>query len=58
MHVGAQSGRASARVVRVEENGKDSSEMWRYRLAVELDGTLPESLLDEARARGPLAKTG
>ena len=58
VHIGSQSGRASARVVRVEENGRDSSEMWRYRLAVELDGTLPESLIDEARARGPLAKTG
>lgn len=58
VHVGERSGRASARVVRVEENSKDSSETWRYRLAVELDGTLPEELLAEARARAPLAKAG
>ena len=58
VHVGDHSGRASARVVRVEENGKDSAETWRYRLAVELDGALPEALLDEARARAPMAKAG
>jgi len=53
VHVGKQSGRVGARVVRVEENGRDSSEVWRYRLAVELDGTLPEALLAEARTRSP-----
>jgi hypothetical protein len=53
VHVGEQSGHVGARVVRVEENGKDSSEVWRYRLAVELDGTLPEALLAEARTRVP-----
>jgi hypothetical protein len=58
VHVGDRSGRASARVVRVEENAKDSCETWRYRLAVELDGALPESLLEEARARAPFAKAG
>lgn len=58
VHVGDHSGRASARVVRVEENGKDSAETWRYRLAVELDGALPEALLEEARARAPTAKAG
>lgn len=58
VHVGDHSGRASARVVRVEENGKDSAETWRYRLAVELDGALPEALLEEARARAPMAKAG
>jgi hypothetical protein len=58
VHVGDHSGRASARVVRVEENAKDSCETWRYRLAVELDGALPESLLEEARARAPFAKAG
>lgn len=51
VHVGKQSGNVGARVVRVEENGKDSAEVWRYRLAVELDGTLPEALLAEARTR-------
>lgn len=58
VHVGDKAGRASARVVRVEENGKDSAETWRYRLAVELDGALPEELLEEARARAPMAKAG
>lgn len=53
VHVGEQSGHVGARVVRVEENGRDSTEVWRYRLAVELDGTLPEALLAEARTRSP-----
>ena len=55
VHVGEQSGHVGARVVRVEENDKDSSEVWRYRLAVELDGTLPEELLAEALTRAPAA---
>jgi hypothetical protein len=58
VHSGAQSGRVAARVVRVEENAVDSAEVWRYRLAVELDGSLPESLIEEARARGPYAQDG
>jgi hypothetical protein len=58
VHVGNQLGRASARVVRVEENGRESTEVWRYRLAVELDAALSEDLLEEARARAPLAKAG
>jgi hypothetical protein len=53
VHVGEQSGHVGARVVRVEVNGKDSAEVWRYRLAVELDGTLPEALLAEAATRAP-----
>ena len=58
VHVGERSGRASAKVVRVEENAKDSCETWRYRLAVELEGALPDELLEEARARSPFAKAG
>ncbi len=54
VHVGSQRGRASARVVRVEENALGSAEVWRYRLAVELDGTLPDALLDEARTCNPI----
>jgi PilZ domain len=49
--LGSQHGQVGARVVRVEENDLASAEVWRYRLAVELDGKLPEALLDEARAR-------
>lgn len=58
VHVGGQLGRASARVVRVEENSPSSSEVWRYRLAVELDAALSEDLLEEARASNIFAKTG
>jgi len=58
VHVGERSGRASAKVVRVEENTKESCETWRYRLAVELEGALPEDLLEEASARAPFAKAG
>lgn len=57
VHVGSQLERASARVVRVEENSPDSSEIWRYRLAVELDGVLGEELIEEARARSAFART-
>jgi hypothetical protein len=32
VHVGERSGRSSAKVVRVEENTKESCETWRYRL--------------------------
>ena len=58
VHIGDHLGRASARVVRVEENGRESTETWRYRLAVELDGALSEDLIEEARMRAPLAQTG
>lgn len=53
VHIGERTGHVGARVVRVEENGKDSAEVWRYRLAVELDGSLPDALLEEARTRVP-----
>lgn len=33
-----------ARVTRVEQNGAESPELWRYRLAVELDDERPELL--------------
>jgi hypothetical protein len=55
VHVGTQRGRVAAKVVRVEENGKDSVEVWRYRLAVQLDDTLPDDLLEEARSRAPVS---
>jgi hypothetical protein len=53
VHIGEQTGKVGARVVRVEENGKESTEVWRYRLAVELEGSLPEALLAEAATRAP-----
>ena len=52
VHVGAHSGHVAARVVRVEENGKTSTEVWRYRLAVELADTLSDALIQEAYAYG------
>ena len=51
VHAGPQHGHIGARVVRVEENPASSAEVWRYRLAVALDGTLPGALLEEAGAR-------
>ena len=53
VHAGGQSAGVAGRVVRVEENGRDSAEVWRYRLAVELEGALPDALIDEARLRSP-----
>lgn len=53
VHVGEQTGQVGARVVRVEENAKDSTEVWRYRLAVEIEGSLPDALLAEAATRAP-----
>jgi hypothetical protein len=58
LHVGQRLGRTSARVVRVEENGRDSAEAWRFRLAVELDFELPQELIDEAHLRSRFAATG
>ena len=52
VHAGSQMGSVGARVVRVEENDAASAEVWRYRLAVELDGLLPAALLEEARRQG------
>jgi hypothetical protein len=43
--------RVSARVVRVEENAVSSPEVWRYRLAVELDEELDGALLDQGIRR-------
>lgn len=50
VHVGTQLSRASARVVRVEENRRDSPEVWRYRLAIEVHGAFSAPLVDDARA--------
>lgn len=51
VHLGDQLERRRARVVRVEENGRDSVETWRYSLAVELEGELPHDVLEDACAR-------
>lgn len=38
----------SGRAVRIEENGYDSDEPWRYRLSIMLDEELPEEALSSA----------
>jgi hypothetical protein len=58
VHAGKSSGRVGGRIVRIEENAPDSPEIWRYRLAVELEGSLPQELIDEARARDPWLQAG
>lgn len=40
--------RLSGRAVRIEENGYDSDEPWRYRLSIALDGEIPEDALTVA----------
>lgn len=47
--LGETRGEVAGRVVRVEENPASSDEVWRYRLALELDEALPEKLLAEAK---------
>jgi cell division septum initiation protein DivIVA len=56
VHVGSMLGQAKARVVRVEENARDSTETWRYRLALELDDALPAVLIEEARLRSDFSR--
>lgn len=51
VHASGRAKRVNARVVRVEENSRDSREVWRYRLAVELEGSLSEDLLWAAAER-------
>ncbi|MBX3191850.1 MAG: PilZ domain-containing protein [Labilithrix sp.] len=58
VHGSGLMGRVGARVVRVEENTPDSREVWRYRLAVELEGALSDELLDAALDRASRAKIG
>ena len=58
VHVGTQLSRASARVVRVEENRRDSPEVWRYRLAIELHGALSQPLVHDARSQATQMAAG
>jgi hypothetical protein len=51
VHASGHMRRVGARVVRVEENTPDSREVWRYRLAVELEGALSDELLTAAHGR-------
>lgn len=46
LHVGATKERLSGRVVRVEENGAASTEVWRYRLGVAFDSPVSEALFE------------
>jgi hypothetical protein len=49
VHVPGFCATLKGRVVRVDENPISSSELWRYRLAIELDEPLPPELLDRAQ---------
>lgn len=49
--LGTAHGEVVGRVVRVEENPPTSDEVWRYRLALQLEQSLPEKLLEEAKGK-------
>jgi hypothetical protein len=51
VHAENQSARLRGRIVRIDENSMRSPELWRYRLAVELDEPLPSELLAFADAK-------
>jgi len=51
VHVPGRAEVARGRVVRIEENSASSAEVWRYSVAVELDGVLPNEMLESAAAR-------
>jgi len=51
VHVTDHAEHVEGRVVRVEENPASSVEMWRYKLAVELDDALSEEALEALAAR-------
>ena len=57
VHAEGLAARLAGRVVRIDENSPRSSELWRYRLAVELDEPLPGQLLALAEA-SPVARVG
>ncbi len=58
VHLPGIAQRAKGRVVRVEENTPGSAEVWRYRYAIELDGALPDALLESAKTRSAAVALG
>ena len=50
VHVGGLEAHATGRVVRVDENPRSSSEVFRYRLAVALAEPLPAAVLERVEA--------
>src|SRR4051812_12546826 len=56
VHAENTAARLRGRIVRVDENPARSSELWRYRLAVELEEPLPEELLAFADAKSASMK--
>lgn len=54
VHVEGLCAHLRGRIVRIDENPASSHELWRYRLAIQLDEPLPAALLD--RVRDPVAQ--
>ena len=49
VHVGDERAQRCGRIVRIDENSRESQETWRYRLAIELDEPLPPALIERAQ---------
>lgn len=58
VHLPGHAERTTGRVVRIEENGPTSAEVWRYRYAIELEAALPDDLLASAQARSAAVALG
>lgn len=56
LHAENKAARLRGRIVRIDENPPRSSEIWRYRLAVELEEPLPSELLAFADAKSAQMK--
>jgi hypothetical protein len=58
VHVEGYCAQVKGHVVRIDENPVSSSELWRYRLGIELDEPLPTELLSRAHETcGPVSST-
>lgn len=53
VHVGDEHAERIGRIVRVDENSRESQETWRYRLAIELDDPLPAEMIERAQLLVP-----
>jgi hypothetical protein len=57
LHADGLAKKVVGRIVRIDENGLRSSELWRYRLAIHLDEPLPEEMLERA-GKLPFSRAG
>ncbi|MBS2015412.1 MAG: PilZ domain-containing protein [Deltaproteobacteria bacterium] len=51
VHLPGHAERRRGRVVRIEENGPSSHEVWRYRYAIELERAIADEMIESAQAR-------